>query len=350
MDDVGDLDRFPNNFKFEEVVENESIPQSDVQMREIEFKCFALLGKGGYGKVYLAYVHGRTKYYAIKEVRKDIIVSKNKLKYVKNEFHVFKQLDSVFFPKFYAAFTNEKYLMFVMENVEGGSMRQLLERQGRLDQHEAKFYAAELFVGICYLHDNNIAHRDLKCENLLLTANGHLKICDFGLAKPNMTENTLCTEFCGTLLMLAPEVLQGLAYTRSTDWYAFGLILAEMFIGRSPMFLGDRKSTKQFIIEMPFDKLALPEMPFFAKNLANKLVTDRRKRLKPEQIANDQFFVGTDWNNVRLQLIPPPFGRNKFIQETRVLISGKGNEVGIVSESKQNLFEEFDYNVPGEFQ
>ncbi|ULT83635.1 hypothetical protein L3Y34_012698 [Caenorhabditis briggsae] len=254
MDDVGDLDRFPNNFKFEEVVENESIPQSDVQMREIEFKCFALLGKGGYGKVYLAYVHGRTKYYAIKEVRKDIIVSKNKLKYVKNEFHVFKQLDSVFFPKFYAAFTNEKYLMFVMENVEGGSMRQLLERQGRLDQHEAKFYAAEL------------------------------------------------------------------------------------------------KSTKQFIIEMPFDKLALPEMPFFAKNLANKLVTDRRKRLKPEQIANDQFFVGTDWNNVRLQLIPPPFGRNKFIQETRVLISGKGNEVGIVSESKQNLFEEFDYNVPGEFQ
>ncbi|PIC19704.1 hypothetical protein B9Z55_025156 [Caenorhabditis nigoni] len=300
--------------------------------------------------VYLASVKGRAKYYAIKEVRKDLIVSKNKLQYVKNEFQVLKQIDSVFFPKFYAAFTNEKYLMFVMENVEGGTMRQLLTRQGRLDIYEAKFYAAELFVGICYLHDNNIAHRDLKCENLLLTADGHLKICDFGLAKPNMAENTLCTGYCGTLLMLAPEVLQGLAYTRSTDWYAFGLILTEMLIGRSPMFLGDRKCTKQFIIEKPFDKLLLPEMPFFAKNLANKLVTDRRKRLKPEQIANDQFFAGTDWNDVRLQLIPPPFGRNELIQETSALIRGQGNEVDIISESKQNLFEEFDYNAPGEFQ
>ena len=85
-----------------------------------------------------------------------------------------------------------------------------------------------------YLHDKGIIYRDLKPENILFDNKGYLKLADFGLSKTGMTGNTQTYTFCGTPEYIAPEILMGLPYDKSVDWWSLGIIIYEMLTSYPP--------------------------------------------------------------------------------------------------------------------
>ena len=125
-------------------------------------------------------------------------------------------------------FQDRTRLYLLIEYVPGGELFSYLRGEGRLPDATAKFYAAEIVLAFAHLHLTNIAYRDLKPENLLITASGHLKITDFGFAK--IVEDRTWT-LCGTPEYLAPEIIQSKGHNKSVDWWALGVLIYEMLAG-----------------------------------------------------------------------------------------------------------------------
>lgn len=96
-----------------------------------------------------------------------------------------------------------------MDYANAGSLSQLLLKKKKLSEEEAIKYLAPILLAIEYLHSQNIIYRDLKPDNIVLNSNGSSMLCDFGLAKENITEKDQgATSFCGSLAYLAPEMLK----------------------------------------------------------------------------------------------------------------------------------------------
>lgn len=117
----------------------------------------------------------------------------------------------------------------VADHIMFSSLLRYVSR-GRFSEERARFYSGEIILAIEHLHEHNIVYRDLKPENLLLDREGHIKLCDFGLCKEDVTGDTVVT-ICGTPEYLAPEVLQHKTYGKSVDWWSLGNVIFEMIAG-----------------------------------------------------------------------------------------------------------------------
>jgi len=129
-------------------------------------------------------------------------------------------IKSSFIVKLHYSFQTSTTLHLVMEYVPGGDLLTLLRSKRKFSEEEARFYAAEILVAIECLHTNNFAYRDLKPENVLLDAEGHIKLSDFGLSKEDMIKGRSYT-ICGTMDYIAPENLAGGGHNKSVDWWSF---------------------------------------------------------------------------------------------------------------------------------
>ena len=93
---------------------------------------------------------------------------------------------------------------FVLEYCAGGELFGLIKKNRKIPEHIARFYIIELLLGLGYLHENNIVYRDIKPENILLNSDGHVKIADLGLAKPDMGGRQMAYSFCGSPEYMSP--------------------------------------------------------------------------------------------------------------------------------------------------
>jgi len=174
----------------------------------------------------------------------------------------------------------------------------------------AQFYAAEILLALEFLHSKNIIYRDLKPENLLIDAEGHIKLTDFGLAKELKIreEDTLRTKtFCGTNEYLAPEVILGQSYGESVDWWALGIVLYEMLTGWPPWSDENREVLfKRIILEpLPLDNENLTPT---AKDLLQRMLAKRvEDRIKPSDIKKHPFFSSVSFDKLLAKEITPPF-------------------------------------------
>uniref|UniRef100_A0A8C1YEX0 non-specific serine/threonine protein kinase n=1 Tax=Cyprinus carpio TaxID=7962 RepID=A0A8C1YEX0_CYPCA len=231
-----------------------------------------------FGKVILVREKASGTYYAMKILKKEVIVAKDEVAHTLTESRVLKNTRHPFLTSLKYSFQTKDRLCFVMEYVNGGELFFHLSRERVFSEDRTRFYGAEIVSALDYLHSAKIVYRDLKLENLMLDKDGHIKITDFGLCKEGITDTATMKTFCGTPEYLAPEDHEKL----------FELILME---------------------EIKFPRTLSAD----AKSLlSGLLIKDPNKRLgggpdDAKEIMRHSFFTAVDWQDVYDKKLVPPF-------------------------------------------
>jgi len=197
------------------------------------------------------------------------------------------------------------YMQFDYHN--GGELFFHLQKKRKFSEELAKFYAAEIYTALKYLHKQGVIYRDLKPENIILDEEGHIKMIDFGLAKDEIKLNSTTESFCGTNEYIPPEVVAGDKYGFNFDWWGFGVIIFEMIYGHPP-FADNNKCNL-------FKKICFDEPDYGSVNVSKEALSlmqmllnkDLSSRIKPDDIPNHPFFKGINFEDVRKMKVKPPF-------------------------------------------
>ena len=195
-----------------------------------------LLGKGSFGNVYLVELRSTKQRFALKVLSKKEMEKNNLVKYALTERRVLSATEHPFVVKLHYAFQTREKLCLVLDFCPGGDMGRLLHAERRLSEDHARCYGAEILLALEDLHSRNIIFRDLKPDNVVIDAEGHAVLTDFGLSKEGVEEDELQKSFCGSIAYLAPEMLRRVGHNRTVDWYLFGVLLYEMMVGCPPYF------------------------------------------------------------------------------------------------------------------
>ena len=275
-----------------------------------DFQVLKLLGKGSFGKVLLVKYLNNNNIYAMKILKKEEIIKRNQINHTKTERLLLEKLNHPFIASLQFAFQDSQKLYLVTEFLQGGELFFHIKRKKCFKESPAKFYMAQIFLAIDYLHKAGYIYRDLKPENILIDKEGNIKLTDFGLSKmiPNEENNISSNTICGTLEYMAPEIIKGKNYDKSADWYSFGIVLYQMICGDVPFKLKSRN-----IDEISYETdIKYPEkISNEAKDIISKLLEiEPEKRLgykSSDEIKNSAFFNEVDFDLVYKKEYNPPF-------------------------------------------
>ncbi|WWC86399.1 uncharacterized protein L201_001275 [Kwoniella dendrophila CBS 6074] len=193
------------------------------------------LGKGHFGKVYLARVKSKTDPFilVLKCLTKDEVITKEVQTQVRREIEVMQQLRHPNIIRLYGWFHDSTRIFLMLELAGKGELYKQLAKKGRFSERRSSQYVRQVASGLSYLHSSQIIHRDIKPENLLLGMNGEIKIGDFGWSVYSPQENSQRT-LAGTLSYVSPEMVLGQPYGKAIDIWALGVLTYELTCGEEP--------------------------------------------------------------------------------------------------------------------
>ncbi|KAF7729151.1 Serine/threonine kinase [Apophysomyces ossiformis] len=277
------------------------------------FNFQAVLGRGNFGKVMLAEDKYDKKVYAIKVLKKRLIIDDDELESLRSEKRIFQTANRVrhpFLVGLHSCFQTESRVYFVMEFVSGGDLMWHIQREP-FSERRAKFYACEILLALEYFHSQGIIYRDLKLDNVMLGLDGHIKVADYGLCKESMWYGNQTGTFCGTPHFMAPEIVKGEKYGLAVDWWAFGVLVYEMLLSQSPFRGDDDDDVFDAILE---DEILYPiNMSRDSVSICQRLLTrDPSRRLgggeaDAGEVKAHPFFRGVNWDDMLAKRVPPPF-------------------------------------------
>uniref|UniRef100_A0A8C7B293 non-specific serine/threonine protein kinase n=1 Tax=Neovison vison TaxID=452646 RepID=A0A8C7B293_NEOVI len=233
-----------------------------------DFDYLKLLGKGTFGKVILVREKASGRYYAMKILRKEVIIAKDEVAHTVTESRVLQNTRHPFLTALKYAFQTHDRLCFVMEYANGGELFFHLSRERVFTEERARFYGAEIVSALEYLHSRDVVYRDIK-------------------------------------------VLEDNDYGRAVDWWGLGVVMYEMMCGRLPFYNQDHERLFELILmeEIRFPRTLSPE----AKSLlAGLLKKDPKQRLgggpsDAREVMEHRFFVSVSWQDVVQKKLLPPF-------------------------------------------
>uniref|UniRef100_J3LWM1 non-specific serine/threonine protein kinase n=2 Tax=Oryza brachyantha TaxID=4533 RepID=J3LWM1_ORYBR len=302
------------------------------------FKPVKPLGCGDTGSVHLVELQGSGELFAMKAMDKSVMLNRNKVHRACIEREIYALLDHPFLPTLYTSFQTPTHVCLITDFCPGGELFAVLDKQPMkiFREESARFYAAEVVIGLEYLHCLGIIYRDLKPENILIQEDGHVVLTDFDLSfltssKPHVIKpsislkrrrskeflpptfvsepSTPSNSFVGTEEYIAPEVITGAAHTSAIDWWALGILLYEMLYGRTPFRGKNRKKTFYNILHKDLTFPSSIPVSLAAKQLIHGLLQrDPSNRIGSNAGANDikqhPFFQDINWPLIRC-MSPP---------------------------------------------
>lgn len=283
------------------------------KMTADDFEPLRCLGKGTYGTVLLVKQRTTGRLYAQKQLKKaSLVVHKKLIEQTKTERQILESVNRhPFVVKLFYAFQDQEKLYLILEYGQGGELFTHLSTERMFSEETAAFYMAEMVLALSHLHDTmGVVYRDLKPENCLLDAEGHLLLTDFGLSKVAVDPDA-CNSMLGTVEYMAPEVIQGKKYGKAVDWWSFGALGFDLMTGNPPFRGQNHAKIQDNIVKQ---KLVLP---YFlspdAKDLLTRLLRkDPAKRLgsnMPKDLATikkHRFFRKIDWKRLESRELEPP--------------------------------------------
>ncbi|KAG0467894.1 hypothetical protein HPP92_017222 [Vanilla planifolia] len=296
------------------------------------FKPIKPLGCGDTGSVHLVELEGTNQMFAMKAMDKTVMMNRNKVHRACTEREIYTLLDHPFLPTLYTSFQTTTHVCLITDFCPGGELFALLDRQPmkNIKEESARFYIAEVVIGLEYLHCQGIIYRDLKPENILLQKDGHIMLTDFDLSfltscKPQVIKHarpvrrrsrdhsppifvaeptTQSNSFVGTEEYIAPEIIRGAGHSSAIDWWALGILLYEMLYGRTPFRGKNRQKTFANILHKDLTFPSSIPVSLAARQLINGLLQrEPANRLGSNGGANEIkqhiFFCEIKWPLIR---------------------------------------------------
>ena len=384
--------------------EGENLRKKRKKISIFDFEPLKIIGKGAFGEVRVCKYIPNGSIVAIKKMKKEEMHKKNQVLHVRAERDVLSEAKNEWIVDLKFSFQDQNYLYLGMEFLPGGDLMSLLMARDILPEQEAKFYAAEIVLAIESVHKLDCIHRDLKPDNVLIDADGHIKLSDFGLSKKldlKLIDNNLQNELrnfdinnnsnnirgfknlsyaqqfsqfksmknkkrrafafstVGTPDYIAPEVIRQKGYGQEIDWWSLGVIMFEMMIGYPPFFSESSTETCKKILDWRKTLNIRPEANISkeAEDILRKLINDPETRLGAngaDEIKNHPFFKGIDWNHIKETLVPPfiPELKNnydtkyfdEFEEDEPFYPINNDNSKGKKYQKKDMCFVDFTYN------
>mmetsp|Transcript_329 Transcript_329/g.600 ORF Transcript_329/g.600 Transcript_329/m.600 type:complete len:1288 (+) Transcript_329:87-3950(+) len=342
--------------KFEIMRKQQEMDVEVVGIHRVSIHDFTILkpiSSGAFGTVLLVRKKKTKDLFAVKVLpRSRFSRKKQQSRQIMAERNIMAIASSDFIVNFYYSFQSQSNLYFVMEYCPGGDVFSLLRRHlsngSAFSVPMARQFLAETVLALLHLHENGIIHRDLKPDNLLICADGHIKLTDFGLSEygviqfndtydqplnnsvssstdsslrassiirqsksgrqqndPKSPTNDSNERFKGTPDYLAPEILLGNEHGEPVDWWALGILVFEFLYGIPPFNADTTQEIFDNILSLNIpwpddDDEFYSHVPSSAKDLIKKLlVVDPQSRLTGIQVQNHPFFKEVDWSKVK---------------------------------------------------
>ncbi|KAL5534511.1 hypothetical protein ACEPAG_974 [Sanghuangporus baumii] len=279
-----------------------------------EFEVLRVIGKEPSVQTILVRSCSDLGLYAIKTLGKRVPSAPNLLKHVRSEqecLRIVTEGDCSFLPKLHRSFQDEARLYMVLDTYPGGNIALHLDREGPFASDKARFYASEIVEALSYLHSLHIVHRDVKPENVMIAADGHVVLTSFSCAKVlDQCESTASD--CGTREIEAPERILGWTYDYAVDVWSLGILLCVMHFGQHPFIEGDELDPllvmqKRILRGQP-PTCPGQLVPLSEWNLIKKCL-ERNALLRPKisQIKTHEYFQDIDWDRVKDKRYQPPY-------------------------------------------
>ncbi|KAJ1460169.1 kinase-like domain-containing protein [Pelagophyceae sp. CCMP2097] len=274
-----------------------------------DFEPIQILGKGAFGAVLLVTRRGgnasRSEFYAMKVLNKKRVIELKMQDKAQVEREVLLQVRHAFLCRLRYSFQSRTKLYLVCDYYAGGSLEGALARERVLSVDAARFISAELALGLAELHRVGVLHRDIKAANVLLDAQGHACLADFGLAR--LARSNKRSSFAGTLEYMAPEMLRKADKCGpALDWWGVGVLLYEMVHGKTP-FVAD--TARQVFINILREEPKIETDDDFLRSMLRLLLNKQpQSRLRSvRDLAAQPFFRALDFARLEAKALTPPY-------------------------------------------
>ena len=208
------------------------------KMLDNRYEILELIGRGGMANVYKAKCHRLNRLVAVKILRSELAEDADFRRRFHDESRAVAQLSHANIVSVYDVSRNSDTEYIVMELIDGITLKQYMERRGKMDWREALHFITQIMRGLSHAHSRGIIHRDIKPQNIMVLRDGSVKVADFGIACLANGGQTLTQEALGSVHYISPEQARGDRTDERSDIYSAGVVLYEMLTGRLP-FEGD---------------------------------------------------------------------------------------------------------------